>query len=88
MAAVHSLGARNGLEALLAVQMVCVHDLAMRFLAHAAEKEQTEIGIEVSVNRANRLLRTFTAQVEALKKHRSKGEVLRPICRSHKRCHR
>ena len=74
VAAVHSLGARDGLEALLAVQMVGVHNLAMQFLADAAVKEQTEIGIDVSVNRANRLLRTFTAQVEALKKHRSKGE--------------
>ena len=30
--------------------------------------------MEASINRANRLLRTFVAQVEALKKHRSKGE--------------
>jgi hypothetical protein len=72
--AVHSLGARDGLEALLAVQMVGVHSLAMKFLANAALKDQTDSGIEVSINRANRLLRTFTAQVEALKKYRSKGE--------------
>jgi hypothetical protein len=73
-AAVHSLGARDGLEALLAVQMVGVHNLAMKFLANAALEDQTDYGREVSVNRANRLLRTFTVQVEALKKHRSKGE--------------
>jgi hypothetical protein len=74
VAAVHSLGARDGLEALLAVQMVGVHNLAMKFLANAALEDQTDYGIEVNVNRANRLLRTFTAQVEGLKKHRSKGE--------------
>jgi hypothetical protein len=74
VAAVHSLGARDGLETLLAVQMVGVHNLAMKFLANAALKDQTDYGTEVNVNRANRLLRTFTAQVEALKKHRSKGE--------------
>ncbi len=73
-AAVHSLGARDGLEALLAVQMVGVHSLAMKFLATAALKDQTDYGVESSINRANRLLRTFTAQVEALKKYRSKGE--------------
>jgi len=39
-----------------------------------ALEDQTDYGREVSVNRANRLLRTFAAQVEALKKHRSKGE--------------
>jgi len=73
-AAVHSLGARDGLEALLAVQMVGVHSLAMKFLATAALKDQTDYGVEASINRANRLLRTFATQVEALKKYRSKGE--------------
>jgi hypothetical protein len=73
-AAVHSLGARDGLEALLAVQMVGVHSLAMKFLSNAAVKEQTPTGVELFTNSANRLLRTFAAQVEALKKYRSKGE--------------
>jgi len=73
-AAVGSLGARDGLEALLAVQMVGVHGLAIKFLATAALKNQTDYGVEASINRANRLLRTFAAQVEALKKYRSKGE--------------
>ena len=73
-AAIHSLGARDGLEALLAVQMVGVHTMAMKFLARVALEDQTDHGREVNVNRANRLLRTFTAQMEALKKYRSKGE--------------
>ena len=73
-AAVHSLGARDGLEALLAVQMVGVHSLAMKFLAIAAVEGQTTAAIELSTNRADRLLRTFAMQVEALKKYRSKGE--------------
>ena len=73
-AAVHSLGARDGLEALLAVQMVGVHSLAMKFLATAAREGQTTAGIELFTNRADRLLRTFAMQVETLKKYRSKGE--------------
>jgi hypothetical protein len=73
-AALSSLGVRDGLEALLSAQMVSVHSLAMKFLARAAVKNQTDAGIELNVNRANKLLRTFTAQVEALKKHRSTGE--------------
>lgn len=73
-AAVHSLEARDGLEALLAVQMVGVHSLAMKFLAIAAVEGQTTAAIELSTNRADRLLRTFAMQVEALKKYRSKGE--------------
>jgi len=54
----------------LAVQMVGVHSLAMKFLATAALKGQTDHGKEVYTNRANRLLRTFATQVEALKKYR------------------
>jgi hypothetical protein len=73
-AAVHSLGARDGLEALLAVQMVGAHNLAMTFLAQAAATEQTPEGMHLFINLANRLLRTFTAQVETLKTYRSKGE--------------
>jgi hypothetical protein len=73
-AALASLGVRDGLEALLAVQMVSVHSLAMEFLAKVAVKNQTETGIELYVNRANKLFRTFTAQMEALKKYRSTGE--------------
>ena len=73
-AAVHSLAPRDGLEALLAVQMVGVHSLAMKFLAIAALEGQTTAGIELSTSRVDRLLRTFTAQMEALKKYRSKGE--------------
>jgi hypothetical protein len=73
-AAVHSLGARDGLEALLAVQMVSTHNLAMTFLASAAMQVQTPAGVELFANSANRLLRTFAAQVEALKTYRSKGE--------------
>lgn len=56
------------------MQMVGVHSLAMKFLATAAMEGQTTEGLELSTNCANRLLRTFTAQVEALKKYRSKGE--------------
>ena len=41
-AAVCSLGARDGLEALLAVQMVCVRSLAMKFLATEALESQTD----------------------------------------------
>jgi hypothetical protein len=74
VAAVHSLGARDGVEALLATQMVAVHQLAMTCLANAAAKEQTDQGIELYVNRANRLLRTFATLVEAFRAHRGGGQ--------------
>jgi hypothetical protein len=73
-AAVRSLGPRDVLEALLSVQMVQTHNLAVEYLRRAAIKDQTTVGIELYTNFANRLLRTYVAQVEALKTYRSKGE--------------
>jgi hypothetical protein len=55
------------------VQMVSTHNLAMTFLASAAKHDQTAEGVELFTNSANRLLQTFTAQVEVLKTCRSKG---------------
>ena len=74
IAALHGIGPRDELEALLAVQMVSVHTLGMEFLKRAAISEQTDVGIEVNVNRANKLLRMFANQVEALSRYRGKGE--------------
>jgi hypothetical protein len=74
VAAVQSVGPRDGIEAMLAVQMVTTHAAAMRMLQRAA-LEQPSIEIYDSVvNRATKLLRTYTAQVDALKRYRSAGE--------------
>jgi hypothetical protein len=73
-AALHSIGPRDGLETLLAVQMVGVHNIAMQFLKRTASKEQTEFGLDVNVGRATRFLRLFAIQMEALKAYRRKGE--------------
>jgi len=74
VSAIRSIGPRDGLEALLTTQMVATHGLAMQCFARAAIKDQTNLGVEVNINRASRLMRTFAGQVEALKKYRSKGE--------------
>ncbi len=68
------IGPRDQLEALLAVQMVGTHTLAMQFLARAVAEGQTVDGVNMNVERSTKLLRTFALQMEALKKHRSKGE--------------
>ena len=72
-AVTRSIGPRDGLEALLALQMVATHNLAMHYLNLAAQN-QTVPAIELFTNSANHLLRTFSKQVEALKTYRSKGE--------------
>jgi len=75
-----SLGMLDGiapetpLEGLLAAQMTTCHNMAMEFSRRATFENQTDQGIDLNLNRATKLMRTFTAQVEALQKLRNKGQ--------------
>ncbi|CAO4157300.1 hypothetical protein [Methylorubrum extorquens] len=73
LAAVNGIEPRDELEAMLAAQMAAVHLATMTFarrLAHVDNLPQQD-----SAKRAfNKLARTFTAQVEALKRYRSTGQ--------------
>lgn len=64
---------QNTTEALLAVQMIGCHNAATEYMRRAIALESTG-GIDANVNRAVKLMRTFTAQVEALQKLRGKGQ--------------
>ena len=64
----------DSLEALLISQMVVVHNLAMDFSQRAVADEQTVDGVDRNINRVTKLMRTFTAQVETLKRHRTGGK--------------
>jgi hypothetical protein len=66
------MGPKDELEGLLAVQMIGVHSLSMECLKRASLEGQTTVGIDTNINRATKLLRTFTAQMEALNRHRGK----------------
>lgn len=63
---------KDQLEALLAVQMLGVHNLAMRFMGCAAENQTVE-AVDRYVIWATRLSQTFVAQMEALIRYRGKG---------------
>lgn len=65
---------QDELEGMLACQMVGVHHLAMEVMKRAMLNDQTVNGVTENVNRATKLLRTFTAQMEALNRHRGKGQ--------------
>jgi hypothetical protein len=68
------IGPQDGLEGLLATQMVAVHTSAMTCMHRASFKEQTDLGVEVNLNRATKLMRIFTTQMEALNRYRGKSE--------------
>jgi hypothetical protein len=64
---------KDQLEAMLAAQMACVHIASMTFARRLAHTET--IAQQDSAEKAyNKLLRTFTTQMEALRKYRTGGE--------------
>jgi hypothetical protein len=65
---------RDEIERMLAVQMIGVHNLAMETLKRAMITDQTFDGKQANVNQATKMLRTFTAQMEALKRYRTGGQ--------------
>ncbi len=73
LAAISGIAPQNEVEAMLAVQMVATHDLAMkamRKMSHASDVDRMDkLG-----NIATKMMRTYTTQIEALAKLRRGGE--------------
>lgn len=73
LAMVRGIEPRDPLETMLAVQMAAIHNLTMKYTRQLALVEN--IPQQDSAERAlNKLARTFTTQIEALKRYRSTGE--------------
>jgi hypothetical protein len=73
--ATHMLGQikpEGALQSMLAVQMIGVHNSAVRFLMRASEEGQTMVGADANVQRSVRLLRLFNEQLQALASLRGK----------------
>jgi hypothetical protein len=73
-AALRGVSPRDSLEGMLAVQMVATHTLALECMRRAAQGTQTDVGVELYINRATKLLRMFTSLTEALSRYRGKFE--------------
>jgi hypothetical protein len=69
----YSIKPKDVLEGMLAVQMTGIHNVAMYCLGAALNEGQTFMGRDANINWATRLLRMFTAQMEALQKYRGKS---------------
>lgn len=79
LATLHDLAPQDSLEVLLSVQMLATHNVAVEMLRRSLISEQTMPCVESCINRATKLLRTFTAQLEALNRHRGKGGEQRVV---------
>lgn len=73
LAAVEAVRPDNEVEGMLAVQMAATHQAAMASLGKAVQAGVPEVA-EAMGNLANKLMRTYTMQVEALAKLRRGGE--------------
>ena len=73
LAAIDGMRPADEIEAMLAVQMVATHEVAMDMLARAKRADRMPI-LQECGSLAVKLLRTYTAQVEALARLRRGGE--------------
>ncbi|TRV26177.1 MAG: hypothetical protein EWV88_06740 [Microcystis wesenbergii Mw_MB_S_20031200_S109D] len=72
-AVVTGIEPKDQIETMLATQMAAIHNATMTFARRLAHVEN--IAQQDSASRAlNQLARTFTAQVDALKRHRTGGQ--------------
>lgn len=73
LAAVEGIAPRDEVEAMLAAQMAAIHDATMTLVRRLNRAETIEQQNSAG-NTLTKLARTYVAQVEALKRHRSGGE--------------
>jgi len=65
---------KDELESMLAAQLIGSHNAAMECYRRAMIPEQTFVGRNENLNQANKLSRTHAALLEALNRHRGKGQ--------------
>ncbi len=74
LAALHGIEPRDELEGMLATQMVATHIATMECLRRAGLTEQNFEARTMNLQQANKLARTYAAQLEALNRNRGKGQ--------------
>jgi hypothetical protein len=74
LGALVGIGPGDELEGMLATQMIAAHNAAMECYRRAMIDEQTFEGRKENLSQANKLSRTYTTLLEALNRHRGKGQ--------------
>lgn len=72
--ALAAIAPRDELEAMIAAQLLGAHNAAMECYRRAMIKEQTLEGHREALSQANKLSRTYTLLLDALNRHRGKGQ--------------
>lgn len=74
VAALAGIKPRDELESMVAAQLIAAHNATMECYRRAMIGEQTFDGRKENLNQANRLSRTYATLLEALNRHRGKGQ--------------
>jgi hypothetical protein len=74
VAALVGIGPKDELEGMMAAQLIAAHNAAMECYRRAMIGEQTFEGRRENLAQANKLSRTYAALIEALNRHRGKGQ--------------
>jgi hypothetical protein len=74
VAALIGIAPKDELEGMMAAQLVAAHSAAMECYRRAMIGEQTFEGRRENLAQANKLSRTYAALLEALNRHRGKGQ--------------
>lgn len=74
MPLLQAIDPKDELEGMLTVQIVSIHSMATEMMRRAMYADQTVNGVNYNINRVAKLARIFLAQMEALDKHRGKGQ--------------
>jgi hypothetical protein len=74
LAGLIGIGPQDELEGMIAAQLVATHNATMECFRRAMIPEQTLEGRRENLNQANKLSRTYATLIEALNRHRGKGQ--------------
>lgn len=74
IAALEGIAPTDGIEGLLATQMVATHEAAIDCLRRASIQEQTWAGRDLDLKHGEKLLQIFTRQLEVMDKRRGLGQ--------------
>ncbi len=74
LGAVAGIAPRDEFEGMVAAQLIAAHNAAMECYRRAMIGEQTLEGRRENLAQANKLSRTYAALLEALNRHRGKGQ--------------
>jgi len=74
LAAIVEIDPQDSIELMLASQMVAIHSMAMEMSCGAMFRDQSLLEVDKKIHFVNKLMRTFSTQVETLNKYRSKGQ--------------